>query len=415
MEENKNIETTSEAVDKADFADVNYGKEEEKETLEKREESKKSVKTGIFGIIIAAIAVVAIIAAFAIKFSGKDANGLGNRFSMVIGVPEGNVLYHTDFAGEKLYTSSFDEKTFGERKEVSAEIAPWGFTKYDGDIYYFDRIKNGIYKLSENGESQLISAGISYYHQFEGKYIYYMEPVGSYGGFVKRVPVTGGDAETVLNVYTSCFAVSGKYIVYYDASINDLLVTKLDDSIAFAKESGDEPKTSAELKAIVVAEERLAQNINVVGDDVFFQDGSKENVLCRASIKTGKVSEINFGTAGTHLNVYGDYMFYIGSDNCLYRMNLDGKDIRNLTGKAFSEFAGFGVFEDYIVAYALMPQLNSESMQTEYTPVIAMIDFEGTPKMVLPAIDESLSSMYEEAIPEITEEEMAETSEESVG
>ena len=410
MEENKNIETTSEAVDKASFADVNYGEEavEEKE-IKKSKETKK----GIYGIIIAALALLVILAALAFKFAGGQDIGLGNRYSMVIGVPCGDDFYHTDYYGEKIYKSGFGEENQGN-SEAIAEASPWNFTIHNGDMYYFDRVKNGLYKLNKNGESKLIFEEEGYYHQFAGKYIYYMVPSTNYGGFIKRVPIEGGEAETVLNVNTSCFAISEKNIIYYDPAINSLLITTVENGIKSAKAAEGAATTSAELKAVVIAE-RYAHSINVSGKDVYFIDASKENVLCHADLKTGNVEEINFGTRGKFLNVYNNYLFYVGEDNNLYRMNSDGRDIRNLTGNAFKEFAGFGVFDNCVVAYALLPQLNPDTMQTEYIPVIAVMDFEGKPSLVIPAMEGTLNAagantaIPEEMIEEIPEEEQTES------
>ena len=411
MEENKNIETTSEAVDKADFADVNY--EEEKVEEKTAKEKGKGIKTWVYGIIIAVLALIVILMAAAIKFAGKQETGLANRYGMVIGVPDGDVLYHSDYYSEKIYKTGLSEKKYGEN-EVVAEAAPWSFTKHNGDIYYFDRTDNGVYRIDKDG-TVLVCQAMGYYHQFAGKYIYYMEPSTSYGGFVKRIPLTGGEAETVLNVNTSCFAIAEKNIVYYDPAINSLLITTVENGIKSAKAAEGAATTSAELKAVVIAE-RYAHSINVTGKDVYFVDASKENVLCHADLKSGKVEEINFGTKGSLLNVFGDYIFYVGEDNALYRMNLDGKDIRNLTGKSFKEFAGFGLFDDCIVAYALLPQLNPDTMQTEYLPVIAVMDFEGKPSLVIPAKESVIGGIdtYAE-IPETEIPEGEEAPVESVG
>lgn len=406
MEENKDLNIEEkEAVDKEGFADVNYG-EDKKEEPEKEMsvKEKKSGKAGIIALAAAGLAVIILLAVLIFNFAAGHSEGLSNRFSVVIGIPEGDYLYHTDYYGDKLYKTGIAKDNTTDSTLLAEGVAPWGFTKHEGKLYFFDRMKNGIYEMDKNGNTGLIYEGISYYHQYVGKYVYFLDPVASYGGFVKRVPLAGGEAETVLNVYATSFAVSGKNIVYYDSSINDVLITSIDNAIENSKASNGEATTSADIKAIVVAEERFAQNLNVVGDSVFFTDGSKENVICRASIKTGEVEEINFGTTGTFLNVCKDYMFYVGADNCLYRMNLDGNDIRNLTGNAFKTFAGFGLFEDTVVAYALMPQLNSETMQTEQLPVIVVMDFEGNPKNVIPAIDQSIESMYSAEMPEATEE-----------
>ncbi|MBR6720472.1 MAG: DUF5050 domain-containing protein [Clostridia bacterium] len=428
MEENKDLnieaEEEKEAVDKADFAEVNYGEDNKEETEEAAEKTgeeeteetkeEKPKKKKFIGLAIAIGLVLILLIASIAKFAGGQNAGLSNRFGVVIGIPKGGYLIHTDYNGDKLYKSGIAKNNIGESEVISDDIAPWGFTEHGGSIYFFDRMKNGIYKLEKNGAATLIYDGVTYYHQYCGKYVYFMEPEASYGGFVKRVPLKGGEAETVLNVYTTSFAVSGKNIIYYDSSLNDLLVTTLDNALEFAKASEGEAMTSADIKAIVVAADRYAQNINVVGDNVYFTDASKENVICRASIKTGEVEEVNFGTAGTSLNVYGKYMFYVGSDNCLYRMNLDGKDIRNLTGNAFKTFAGFGLFKNRIVAYALMGQLNAETMQTDYMPVIVVMDFEGKPINVIPAVDMSMNNMYPGGeMPEVPEEVPEETEEES--
>ena len=52
-----------------------------------------------------------------------------------------------------------------------------------------------------------------------------------------------------------------------------------------------------------------------------------------------------------------------------------------------------------------MPQLNSETMQTEYEPVIGVMTIDGEPLLVMPADTEDiLSEMYENMeVPETAE------------
>ena len=403
MEENKDLNTEKEAaekateelstpieaVDKAGFADVNYEEEEVKEETEKR------AKSGIFGIIIAALAVVAIVVMLLFKFAGGSSDeGLANRYNNGIGVTKGNYLYHSNLSGDTFYKTELNKETLNQEKigDISASF----FAYHKGEVYYYDNMNGAVYKLNEEGEDSLVYQGEGYYHQYVGKYIYFMTPETNYGGFVRRVSLDSGEDEIVLNVPTPCYAISENNIVYYDPQINSLLITTIKNAMDCTKAANGEAMNSSDIKAVVLAK-RQASNIYVKGKDVYFTDSSAGNIICHVDMRTGEITEINKKMQGMRINVYKDYMFYIGADNSLCRMNLDGSDIRSLTGKVFKEIGGFAIYGENIVYFAILPRLNSETMQTEYEPVIGVMTIDGESILLIPAEQEdTLAQMMEE-------------------
>lgn len=421
MEENKDIknENSQEAVDKASFADVNYDEEE----VVQEAKANKSKENGKGRLIVAAAVLVATVIAlilavvFFVKgrsdesadnkknFKPKDVyaensgnNGLANSYNDPIGAASDGYLYHSNFMGNEIYKTKIDSENFDKQKILDASGA--FFAQHNGEFYFSDVENKKLVKYKEDGKLDVIYDGVSYYHQYVGDYVYFITPVNNYGGFVKRVSLKGGaEAETVLNVSTSNFCVSGEEIVYYDPVINTLCVTSIANALEFAYKAEGNENTSNEIGALALTE-KFAKNINVLGKDVYFVDATDErNIICHIDMEEGTEEEMNFGTGGTLLNVSGEYIFYIGSDKHLYRMNLDGKDIRDFTGNIFKEVMGFSINDDYVVLYANMPKLNEE-MRSENRLVIGVYDIEGTPLVVFP--DDSINTMpYEDGVVEI--------------
>ncbi len=386
MDDKKDFNSEKEAVDKASFADVNYVKEEIKE-----EKVKEGKKNRIYGIIILAVAVLALICAFFLFRGERTEVGLSNRFNSAIGVTEGDYLYHSDIEGKVFIKTNM--KT-GE-SEILEEKSVAFFSKYKGDIYYYDALAEAIFRFEEKGDDVLIYQGSAYYQQFKNGYIYFLEPNSNYGGIVKRVPVEGGEAEIVLNAPATHFAVEDNNIIYYDPTINSLLINKIKDTM-----ENQEAKTSAALKSVVLAEQP-ASNINVSGKDVFFTDATDSYKMQKLDMSNGKISDINYETLGAQVNLYEDYLFYINpSDKHIYRMNLDGSDIKDLTGGTFLEVAGLSLYEDRVLFYALMGQYD-ENMQMQSFPYIAVTDFDGNliccfnPAEVTPGLSQDVT--FEEA------------------
>ncbi len=419
MDENKELNTNepeAEAVDKASFADVNYEEEkEEREELHEEKEKKKIFTPKIIYSLSAILVIIALAWVLVSSFSGVD-TGKANAYNNPIGVTKGKYLYHSNFRNDTLYKTEIKGDSVNSEKVT--EMSAIFFAQHKGDVYFYDAINGQILKYNDNGSHKVIYEGQSYYQQYIGNYVYFLTPDNTYGGFVRRAPLKGGEAEIVLNVSTNCFGISGNNIVYYDPTINTLCATTIKNAMNCAKEANGEASTSNAIGAVALAE-RYAQNINVTGKDVYFVDCTGGlNVICHLDMVSGKVEEVNFGTSGTLLNVSGKHMFYVGADSHLYRMNLDGKDIRDLTGNVFKQIAGFGVYGDDIVYYALMPKLNAETMQTEYIPVIGVMSIDGKSTLVIPADDGGNFSSGAE-MPEVeiegTEEEVPENPGETEG
>lgn len=401
MDENKEFNIGKE-VDKESFADVNYEKEEKAEKAEEAKEGGK--KSRVYGIIIAAVAILALISALFVFRGEKVEVGFANRFNSPIGVIEGDWLYHSDIEGKRFIKTNIQN---GESSVLSERSLAF-FTKYKGDIYYYDSIAEAIYRYNEKGDDALIYAGSAYYHQFKDGYIYFLEPKSNYGGIVKRVSVKGGEAQVVLSAPTMHFAVADNNIIYYDPTINSLLINKIKDTMA-----NTEAKSSAELKSVVLSEQK-AVNINVSGKDVYFTDASAESKMQKMDLSNGNVTGINYDTQGAQINVYGDYLFYISPlDKHIYRVNLDGSDIRDITGGVFKEVAGLTLYEDRVLFYAIMGEYD-ENMQMQTFPYIAVTDFDGNficcfnPQETLPGSTEAIP--FEEAAPaeeELVAEEQA--------
>ncbi len=364
MDENKDLNKETEAYDKASFADVNYDITEVKEEKVKKEYKNKS---RLYGILIGVALALVLVAAFTLFKGEKTEVGLSNRFNSPIGVIDGNYLYHSDIEGTKFIKTNI--KT-GEM-EVLAEKSVAFFSKYKGDIYYYDSLAEQILRYNKKGEDVVIYEGSAYYQQFKDGYIYFLEPNSNYGGIIKRVSVKGGEAEVVLSAPSSHFALEGKNIIYYDPTINSLLINKIKDTM-----ENTEAKTSAELMSVVL-NEGYAMNINVVGKDIYYTDPKAQYKIQKLDMSKGEVTGINFDTLGAQVNVYEDYLFYINpNDKHIYRTDLDGSDIRDITGSAFQETMGLSVFEDRILFYALVG-VTDDNMQTQSYPFIVLMDFEG--------------------------------------
>ena len=368
MDENFEKETNKE---EDNFADVNYGKEED--TPSEHEKKKKNVKSMALGIAAAFIAVIAaVFLAKSFIFPAKEA-GISNMYNSSIGIVKGKKLYHASVDGSEF--AKTDIKT-GE-KEIFKNSSVAFLAEYKGKIFYYDTAEEKYYRLNESGDDVLIHDGMTLYPQFSGNYVYYITPDSTYGGFVRRTPVSGGDEEIVLNVNCSYFSVESGNVIYYDPQIEDLLIVKMSEAMKYAKESEGEAKTSAEIKAVVLLEDTAASYVNVKGKYVYYSDAEDSNKIKRLDMSKGDITEIGHGIMGSYMNVYGKYIYYVSpSDNRIYRCNLDGSDIRDLSGTNYARTAGVSIYDGYMVYYALVGYYD-ENMQTEYSPVIVVADTNG--------------------------------------
>lgn len=366
----------SNAFDRENFADVNYNSdifEDETENEPENKEDKPSRK-GVWAAVIGAVVIAAVLV-FLSKtfiFTSPEA-GLCNNYNSSIGIVKDKWLYHASVDGSEF--SKTHIRT-GD-KEVLSDASVAFIEEYKNNIYYYDSVNEKYYRYNENGEDILIHDGAAYYPQFSGNYLYYIVPETNYGGFVKRTPISGGEEETVLNVCCSFFVIQSGNIIYYDQAIEDLLIVKLSDAVAYAKEADEEAYESAQIKAVVLLEDTMALNVNVKGRNIYYCDGGDSYKIKKLDMATGDITEIGRGLMGMYLNVYDKYLFYVSpSDNRIYRCNLDGTDIRDLTGNNYARTAGISIYDDYMVYYALVASYNEE-MQTEYTPVIVVSQTDG--------------------------------------
>lgn len=366
----ENFEKNTEMDDDAGFADVNYGKEEVPEGHEKE---KKSSWKRVIGIAAALIAVIAVILlAKALIFSSKE-TGISNMYNSSIGIVKGKKLYHASVDGTEF--AKTDIKT-GE-KEIFKKSSVAFLAEYKGKIYYYDTAEEKYYRLNESGDDVLIHDGMTLYPQFSGNYVYYITPDSSYGGFVRRVPLSGGDEEIVLNVNCSYFTIDSGNIIYYDPAINDLLIVKMSEAQKYAKEADGSQSQSADIKAVVLLEDTAASYVNVKGKYVYYSDADDSNKIKRLDMSKGDITEIGHGLMGSYMNIYGKYIYYVSpSDNRIYRCNMDGSDIRDLSGTNYARTAGVSIYDGYMVYYALVGYYD-ENMQTQYSPVIVVADTDG--------------------------------------
>lgn len=365
------------AFDRESFADVNYNEKDSADNTENKENDgaeKKKRKKGVWATLIGTVIVAALLVFLAktFIFSSPEA-GLCNNYNSSIGIVKDKWLYHASVDGTEF--SKTHIRT-GE-KEVLSNASVAFIEEYKNNIYYYDSENEKYYRYNENGDDFLIHDGAAYYPQLSGNYVYYIVPETAYGGFVKRTPLSGGEEETVLNVYCSYFVIRSGNIIYYDQAIEDLLIVKLSDAVGYAKEADGEAYESADIKAVVLLKDTQALNVNVKGRNIYYCDGGDSYKIKKLDMATGDITQIGRGLTGMYLNVYDKYLFYVSpSDNRIYRCNLDGSDIRDLTGNYYARAAGISIYDGYMVYYALVASYNEE-MQTQYTPVIVVSQTDG--------------------------------------
>lgn len=347
-------------------------------------EGKKGLKKTFLAAVVSVIAALLILfTCKALVDSGKEDRGLCNMYNSTIGVVNGNYLYHASVDGTAFYKTSIKDGT----QVVLAEGEVAFVSAYKNDIYYYNATDKKILRHEEDGEDVVLYDGEGYYPQFAGNYMYYMTPDESYGGFIHRVSLSGGEAETVLTVPCSMFKIEGKEILYFDPQITSLVKVSLKDAMK-AAESG-EKTTSASLMAEVLVEGVGMNNVNVTKKAIYYTDISDENRIYVYNRRNGETLQLNRGAKGEQLNVYGNYIYYVSQyDRQLYRMDLDGSDIRNLTRGYYSQAAGPGLENGYLVYYALVGYYN-ENMQIQYNPVIVVADENGKRFCEIPGIEHS--------------------------
>lgn len=377
MNENNGTEEKKDAAsfDKEDFADVNYGSDNENADGAKDEpsEHKKLGGRGIFAICAAvAAAIVVAVLAKTLLFSSPE-KGLNNMYNSGIGFVDDGWLYHASVDGTEL--AKTDIRT-GE-KEILRNTSVAFLDKYKGNIYYYDTAAAKYFMYSENGEDVLIHDGVTLYPEFHGDWVYYLTADSAYGGFLRRTSLKTGEEELVLNVYCSYYTISSENIIYFDPAINDLLIVKLSSAISYAEAYNGEAAESADIMAVVLLEDTATSSVNVKGKYVYYTDADDDSKIKRLDMSDGEITEIGRGLMGSYINVYGDCIYYVSpTDNRVYMCKLDGSDIRDLSGTNYYRTAGISIYDGYMVYYALVAYYD-DNMQTQYSPVIVVAEDSG--------------------------------------
>lgn len=371
-EETKNdVVNEDKGYDRENFANVNYGAEDEPEKEEKH--GKKVGKRAVFGIAAALVAAIVVVFLAKVLFFSSADKGLNNMYNSGIGLVDNGWLYHASVDGTQFAKTNIRTGEKVVLKEASVAFAD----KYKGDLYYYDTAAAQYFRYNESGDDVLIHDGLTLYPFFDGNYVYYLTADSAYGGFVRRTPLKGGEEEIVLNVYTSYFTIESGNIIYFDPAINDLLIVKLSDALAYAKDSEGEAAESADIKAVVLLEDTVTTSVNVRGRYVYYTDADDDSKIKRLDMSSGEITSIGHGIMGNYINVYGKHIYYVSpSDNRIYRCNLDGSDIRDLTGTNYYRTAGISVYDGYMVYYALVGYYD-DNMQTQYEPVIVVAEDSG--------------------------------------
>ncbi len=409
MNENNEAEEKKDTAsfDKEDFADVNYGSEGEEADGGKDESAahKKLGRRGILAICAAVVAaIVVVILAKALIFSSPE-KGLNNMYNSGIGFVEDGRLYHASVDGTELAKTNIRT---GE-KEILRQTSVAFLDKYKGNIYYYDTSAAKYYMYSENGDDVLIHDGVTLYPEFHGDWVYYLTADSAYGGFLRRTSLKTGEEEIVLNVYCSYYTISSGNIIYFDPAINDLLIVKLKSAVSYAEAYEGEAAESADIMAVVLLEDTVTASVNVKGKYVYYTDADDDSKIKRLDMSDGEITEIGRGLMGSYINVYDKYIYYVSpTDNRIYRCNLDGTDIRDLTGTSYARTAGISIYDGHMVYYALVAYYD-DNMQTQYSPVIVVAQDDGRRMCEIPGNGEADtiigSEQYDEAEAEGTTED----------
>lgn len=258
-------------------------------------------------------------------------------------------------------------------------------TQYRGRTYYYDASSARLAEASSS-ERTVYQGAVRQPFYDEG-YVYFIDG-GEVAGQIYRTPLKGGELERVLPVKTTAFILYKGQLIYYDPAINAVVQLPLKEAIKAAK--GEEEASSAALGAEVLladtyttvfgAADRALYFLHA-GDKKSFRQQSARDLtgyrLCRLDLATGDLSDVGREVYACELVVTDEALYYSAAVNGhVYRCNLQGADIRDLTGGDFAYPYALTVSDGYLLFRAFHPQI-SEEMQTTYEPIIGVCTTEG--------------------------------------
>lgn len=279
-------------------------------------------------------------------------------------------------------------------------------TRYRGKTYYYDAATGTLtHRDAKDGES--VYQGVVRQPFYDGRFVYFIGGEGNVAGFVYRVPLSGGEAETVLPVKTTAFILYRGDLIYYDPAINALLSVPLKTAREQGKAGGE--ATSAALFAEVLLPDTYTTVFGASSGGLYFLDaGDKKEYrqmstgtltgfrLRRLDLASGDLSDVSREVYARELVVSSDALYYTNAVNGhVYRCNLKGGDIRDLTGNDFMHPYVLTVSDGYLLFRAFRAQI-SEEMQTSYEPIIGVCTTDGARVCAIYSVPEETSS---EAVP----------------
>lgn len=364
------------AVDKEAFAVVN----DQPQTAEKEKKSKK-------GLIIALAAIAVVVLALAVwRFAASGGNAEAEfRTSSGVGIMENShLLYHVSPDGK-----AFMETDITGKMQSTLLESPVGYiTNYQHRYYYYDLTSGTFCRYNDGGEDTALFRAAVAYPTYRNGYVYFIDAGASAGGYLCRHKLTeNAETEVVLPIAITEYTLSGSDIVYYDPTINALVI--LPEKTALALPDG-EAQTSASAGARVIVSDTYTTNLLSKGNTVYYLDGGDSktytvgqnqkltgNKLCAADKTTGKVTEISHGIYVTEIAASKEYLFYVQASNGhVCRCGDDGGDIRDITGTEFAYPYALCVNGGY-VTFRATDVYYDDSMQTQYEALIGVCKVSG--------------------------------------
>ncbi|MDP4132887.1 MAG: DUF5050 domain-containing protein [Bacillota bacterium] len=331
-----------------DFATVNLGVEDQNYQLVPKKKKKNKAMV-VVSIALAVLLVAAAMLLCKMFFFSSASEGTGNLYSRGIATTKGNDVYYVNFSDYKMYKANI--KT-GESKCLSDDFAMY-ISNYKNKIYYLgvkinDQKTAYTYQFKKyvDGKNDVVilDSEISQ-PQFSGNYLYYMVSVpeinSGYSSYIYRVSLKGGKPELVCDVPCVSFYVDKNDLYYCDVSLSSLVKVDLLKSIKLctAPLKGKTLRASSDLSAEVIAK-TIATCMVRYKDSIYYIDNQNNNQLLRYDMGKKKSYAINDGTYVAAINIYNNYMYYYNAkDYSIYRMKMDGSDVRKITGAGYGFMA----------------------------------------------------------------------------
>lgn len=173
--------------------------------------------------------------------------------------------------------------------------------------------------------------------QFSGRYFYFLQLSEDYSAqSLYRVPLTGGEAELLLDAYCTAYYVKGNdlyaSVLSADGTTGSLVHLNIPAAAAFVREqplADGASRDIAEFTPETLVENELALTILLDGKTLYYTsfsteatDGGYTPYLGGYDLTAGAVKEFNEELPADSFILYGDYIYFRNSsDNVLYRMN----------------------------------------------------------------------------------------------